>query len=127
MSWDNFTYEEFGCKCGCGTNEMESMFIDDLQAVRTRCMFPFIVTSGYRCENHPIEKSKNAPGPHNTGFAVDIAVSGKHALLVVAVAIEEAVWTGFGINQKGDMDKRIIHLDQCEEGPNRPRPWLWTY
>ena len=126
MSWDNFTYEEFACK-HCGENEMKTMAIDDVQTLRTRCGFPFIITSGYRCKDHPIEKSKNTPGPHNTGLALDIAVSGQHALLVVATAIEEAIWTGFGINQKGNIDDRFIHLDQCEEGPNRSRPWIWTY
>jgi zinc D-Ala-D-Ala carboxypeptidase len=131
MSWENFTYDEFACQCGCGKNEMVNTVIDDLQALRTECGFPFIISSGYRCPDHPIEKSKSAPGPHSTGLAVDIALSHKEALAVFSGAVmtnleeDEWVWKGFGVNQKGT--NRFIHLDQCHESAKRPRPHLWSY
>ena len=126
MSWTNFTLEEFDCS-HCGENRMSTNLIDDLQELRDICGFPFIITSGYRCKDHPIEKKKLAPGPHQTGLAVDIAVSGAHALLILAASIEAAIWTGYGLDQRGDINERFIYLDQCEEGPNRPRPTIFTY
>lgn len=127
MSWANFQLSEFMCSCGCGENLMNTEVVDGLQKLRSICGFPFIITSGYRCKDHPAEKHKSSPGPHQTGLAVDIAVSGTHALLVLAASIEDATWTGYGLDQRGDIDDRFIHLDRCEEGPNRPRPWIWSY
>lgn len=125
MTWKNFTYDEFQCQCGCGTNKMSEQVIDDLQVLRTKCGFPFRITSGYRCADHPIEKAKSKPGPHNTGLAVDIACSHLDALRLLELAHNHPEWRGFGINQKGA--GRFIHLDQCEHAEGRPRPHIWSY
>jgi zinc D-Ala-D-Ala carboxypeptidase len=130
VSWDNFSYEEFACS-HCGENRMVEFVIDNLQQIRAIFDFPFVITSGYRCPEHPIEKVKARPGPHTTGLAVDIALSHKEALAVQSAAIivndraDEWIWQGFGINQKGS--KRFLHLDQCEESEYRPRPHIWSY
>lgn len=131
MEWQNFEYEEFACS-HCGANEMDPQVIDDLQELRTAVGAPFIITSGYRCPQHPLELAKSALGPHTTGKAMDISIRGQSALkLLVAVvlsAIEEAGemrWSGFGFKQHGE--GRIVHLDQCSNALGRPRPTLWTY
>ena len=62
MTWENFTREEFTCKCGCGANEIKDELIDVLQEIRTEVGVPFPVSSGYRCPNHPVEAKKKAPG-----------------------------------------------------------------
>jgi zinc D-Ala-D-Ala carboxypeptidase len=130
MTWENFDYVEFACS-HCGENEMSEFVIDHLQKLRNECDFPFIITSGYRCPEHPIEAAKSAPGPHSTGLAVDIGVSHKEALSVLFAAVltnaeaEMSIWQGFGINQKGG--SRFIHLDQCDENERRPRPHIWSY
>lgn len=127
MSWENFTYDEFACKCGCGRNEIEDSVIDSLQSMRDQIPFPMIISSGYRCEDHPIEAKKLTTGPHNTGLAVDIVCSGTAALLLISLAMKEESWNGFGINQRGDMDQRFVHFDQCEGSQHRPRPHIWSY
>lgn len=133
MTWENFTYEEFACRCGtCASeNRMAEFVIDNLQELRTACGFPFVITSGYRCADHPIEAVKDEPGPHNTGLAVDIALTHKEALAVLSAAlltnaqVDMWIWQGFGLNQKGG--ERFVHLDQCEESGRRVRPHIWTY
>ena len=56
MSWENFTLEEFACK-HCGENKIEHELIDKLQLLRSDVGFPFKITSGYRCADHPVEKN----------------------------------------------------------------------
>jgi hypothetical protein len=68
MSWENFSIEEFACK-HCGENKIEHELIDKLQLLRSDVGFPFKITSGYRCADHPIEKVKSEPGTHALGLA----------------------------------------------------------
>ena len=39
-------------------NGISHELINKLQSLRTELGFPFIITSGYRCEEHPIEARK---------------------------------------------------------------------
>ena len=48
-NWKNFKLDEFKCK-HCGENEIEYELIDKLQSLREDLGFPFIISSGYRCE-----------------------------------------------------------------------------
>jgi uncharacterized protein YcbK (DUF882 family) len=123
MTWTNFTLEEFACK-HCGENNIEPELIDKLQLLRTELGFPFRITSGYRCAEHPIEKNKTAPGTHALGLAADIALSGQQALQVISKATDYG-FTGIGINQKGN--GRFIHLDISKDSQGRPRPHVWSY
>ena len=123
MSWENFTEEEFSCK-HCGKNGISHDLIDKLQLLRNELGFPFIISSGYRCEEHPIEAKKNVPGTHAQGIAADIKVRGDKALQIVSKA-KEFGFTGIGVNQKGS--GRFIHLDISEGSENRPRPHIWSY
>lgn len=123
MSWENFTLEEFACK-HCGKNEISPDLIDKLQELREECEFPFIVTSGYRCSEHPAEINKDKPGMHAKGLAVDILVSGSQAYEVVSSAPSFG-FTGIGVNQKGK--DRFIHLDINGDKNGKIRPYIWSY
>ncbi|MBE4138083.1 DUF882 domain-containing protein [Vibrio parahaemolyticus] len=126
--WPNFTPEEFACKCGqCGPQSglnMDPDTMDNLQDLRFDVDFPFVITSGYRCPNHPEEKKKSEPGAHAQGKAADIAVSGGRALSLICAA-QIYRFTGIGVMQRGK--HRFIHLDDMEAAANRPRPWIWSY
>jgi len=121
--WKNFRLEEFACK-HCGKNKIEHELVDKLQSLREDLGFPFIISSGYRCKEHPIEARKSKPGTHAEGIAVDIACSHKQALQIVSVA-EGYGFTGIGVNQKGN--GRFIHLDISKAEASRPRPHIWSY
>lgn len=118
--YPNFRKDEFSCKCGCGTNEMQPAFMAKLQALRYAYGKPMVITSGYRCSAHPVEAKKQVPGTgtHSQGIASDIGVSGADAQALLRLALE-AGFAGIGIQQKGH--GRYIHLDI------REHPALWSY
>jgi len=133
IKWDmirHFKPAEFACRCGeCGStgDEMDMNFIFALDDLRERLGFPLVVTSGYRCPayNNRIA-STGHDGPHTTGRAVDFGISGENAFRVVTQASLGGWMRGIGINQKGPYEKRFIHLDDLE-GPDHPRPRIWSY
>lgn len=79
-----------------------------------------VVTSGYRCEEHPIEARKALPGEHTTGMCVDIACRGWDAARLTELAIKHGA-TRIGWNQKGG--KRFIHMGWSKQFPRG----TWTY
>ena len=129
LAYRNFTRSEFRCKCGkCDSTgaEISDELLDALQALRTICEFPFIITSGYRCPAHPAEKKKDFVGSHGLGMAADIGVSHEEAIHLLKNAMNMGIFTGIGVNQKGD--SRFIHLDIATDlDVNAPRPHIWTY
>ena len=123
MDWSvypHFRKDEFACKCGCGKSDMQPAFMGRLQALRYAYGKPMLITSGYRCADHPAERVKPIPGSgtHSQGIAADVGVSGADALMVLRLALE-ANFTGIGIQQKGH--GRFIHLDI------REHPAIWSY
>ena len=115
-----FSRKEFVCQ-HCGQDGIRSEIVDVLDKMREQCGFPFVISSGYRCKDHPIEAAKSVPGAHVAGFAADISVSGQQALAVIASAMENGI-ERIGVNQKGS--GRFIHVD-CD--PLRPKPAIWSY
>lgn len=123
MDWGrypNFKESEFACK-HCGKTDMEPDFMHRLQSLRNRYNKAMVITSGFRCPDHPIEKAKAFPGPHSTGKAADVAVQGGEAHRLLSIAFELG-FSGIGVQQKGD--KRFIHLDTVTDGQ---RPTVWSY
>lgn len=120
----NFTNEELTCKCGCGLLPQQD-FMDKVQILRDILHFGLPVTSGARCPTYNNQVSSTGfTGPHTTGRAIDIAVRGNQAYELVIAAMQIG-FTGIGVQQKGNA--RFIHLDDLQNGPNSPRPWMWSY
>jgi zinc D-Ala-D-Ala carboxypeptidase len=130
-----FSEKELACS-HCGISAMDKEFLNLLDTLRSE-FGPMMVSSGYRCPEHPIEKNKaNGPGAHSTGKAVDIAVERLDAYRLLSVVFSKPKkrfisggvpearpdFTGIGINQKGNA--RFIHLDIITEGF---RPTVWSY
>ena len=126
MNWQdypNFTKEEFDCQ-HTGENAMQPDFMQRLQALRTEYGKPMIITSGYRSTEHPIEAAKQTIGPHTTGRACDVSVSGENALLLLSLAVKHG-FTGIGVKQKGS--RRFLHLDDLTIADGYARPTIWSY
>ena len=125
MNWIYFTEQELACK---GTDEcdMHPEFMEKLIAVREDYNQPMIITSGYRhlAYNDTIGGAKNSP--HLYGRAVDIKVAGGDALRLIGAALRHGM-TGVGVKQRGDHDRRFIHLDDMPQSDTHPRPWIWSY
>lgn len=124
MALRYFQVSEFSCKgsnCCGGANLMQSAFLEELDELRHRCGFPFVITSGFRCPVHNARvSSTGSTGPHTTGRAADIAVSHERATEVLQHALAMK-FTGFGVNQKGG--GRFLHLDTL----GRPTRTIWSY
>jgi uncharacterized protein YcbK (DUF882 family) len=113
------------CSC-CGVSDMDEEFMKVLQSIRDEMQRPLKITSGYRCQKHNEKVSQTGKsGPHTYAKAADILISGADALRLFAVAQKHGV-SGVGMSQKGNHNKRFIHLDilSPDEGP---RPTVWTY
>lgn len=122
----NFSVKECACK-HCGKCEMDEEFMEILQAIREEFGKPMKLTSAYRCSKYNQQiSSSGANGPHTTGKAVDVLVSGKDAFEFEGIARKHGI-QGIGYDQKGEHSRRYIHIDTLEEATGRPRPWIWTY
>ena len=117
-----FTSEELACKC-CGKQNFDENFLALLNELRETCGFPFVISSAYRCSDHPAEASKKQLGAHTTGKAVDILVYGDRAQKLLQAALNAGIQR-IGISQKGDIKSRFIHLDVCNDLPS---PAIWSY
>jgi len=111
-----FSRDEFACQV-TGENEIEDELILALDELREACGFPFVITSGYRSSQHPIELGKIKPGTHAQGIAADIAVSSgiqRHTIVKKAI---ELGFSGIGVANG------FVHVDV------RPTdvPVMWTY
>ncbi len=115
-----FTEDELKCS-HCGNSGMAEDFMSKIELLRVQLGFPFPVNSAYRCNDHPIEAAKAAPGAHASGRAIDIGVSHGQAYALMHAAFK-AGFTGIGVNQKGG--SRFIHLDDLN---SVVRPTVWSY
>ena len=118
-----FSEDELKCS-HTGNCLMDPGFMITLEAIRIKCGFPFTITSAYRDPTHPIEAKKNKPGSHASGRAIDIAVRGDKAVMLIKVALSFGI-TGIGVQQKGGA--RFIHLDDLSIEDGFARPNIWSY
>ena len=119
----DFSVSEMACHCACGLAAMDHRFMAWLQGIRTRCGFPFPVSSGWRCVDY---NATVRGGPaHVYGMAADIGIFGEPAHTLVAVALAGGA-QGVGISQRGPLSGRFIHLDLLPAGIF-PRPRIWSY
>ena len=125
MPYKYFTEDELRCS-HCGINNMNNLFMQRIVMLRELLGFPFVVTSAYRCTNHPIEARRDSPGAHTTGQALDINVYGNNAHRLLDAALRTGC-SGIGIAQKGEHSIRFIHLDDLGNSDDRPRPTVWSY
>lgn len=110
-----FKLEEFACNCGCGRNEIKPEFVQRLDILREMAGFPFVVTSGYRCPDHPVEAKKEKPGRHSEGDAADIAISGGAQRYMIQKC-------AYGMNFGGiGPAKTYVHID------DRKNKAAWVY
>jgi len=119
-----FLHSEFDQKGlpGSGQEFMDYIFLNELDALRHRCGFPLVVSSGYRTpEYNNRVSSTGLNGPHTTGKAADILVARDNAYTLLKHAFEAGCFTGIGIKQTGN--DRFIHLDIIE----RQYKTVWSY
>jgi len=116
---DYFTKKEFACQ-HTGENGIKDTFLLKLDLLRARCGFPFIITSGYRSPEHPIELRKEKAGTHAQGIAADIKVSTAQQRYTL---VEEAIKMGFG---GIGIHSVFVHIDMRNVADSNS-PVMWLY
>lgn len=107
----NFSYSEFGCKCGmCKyTSGRDIYSLVPLLAQRLRDTFrrPIKVNSACRCEVHNVKVGGSAKSQHlpDQGFrAMDLNIKdGKERAVAIKIALEEGASVG--------INKDFLHFD----------------
>ena len=124
QKWPNFSFNELCCS-HTGELDINDEFMTKLQNLRDYLDQPLVITSAYRSPLHPVElaKSGNTIGSHVQGCAADIQCMGSkaHKILTGAAVLG---FTGIGVSQSGDYDKRFLHLDTMK---SESRPSIWSY
>ena len=138
----HFTWREVACK-HCGKFPPRHYFSMAVWShscrlatlVRAGLGKPLIVSSWWRCRQHPDEVRKDHVGEHVLLSAMDFKVYGPDAYLVMRTAAHygfmEGLNLGIGVNARGPYAGRFVHVDfvdlfQSEHFANM-RPWLWSY
>ena len=102
----DFSDWEFDCKCCCGLNNMQALFLWKLQYCRTEAGVVFDINSGTRCPSYNAsDKIKGKPtSDHLTGQGADIATpTSRHRFKI----LEAAFRAGF---RRMGIYKSFIHL-----------------
>ena len=119
MTYKYFTLKEFDCKCGCGDNKIDPTLIEMLDEARAIADdIPFVLSSGYRCPNHP-ESIKNPSSSHIKGLAVDIKCSESKPRAIILDALAQVGFRRFGLH------KAFIHTDI--DVLDKANPVIWLY
>jgi uncharacterized protein YcbK (DUF882 family) len=109
LTSNHFKANELRCHCSkCKTqepNKINHEALTALERVRTELGESMVITSAYRCCNHPDEVKKKSPGQHNQGFAFDVSVGwGAKRIRITELALKHG-FKGFGFSNS------FLHLD----------------
>lgn len=118
MTLKHFKRSEFTCKCGCGETVISDELLQSLDKAREFAKIPFVISSGYRCKNHP-ESKKNPTSSHIKGLAVDIKCEGSSTRAIMMDALVFADFERFGLHES------FIHVDI--DVYDKPSPVIWLY
>lgn len=111
----NFKTHELTCK-HCGAVGITQKAMDMLQELRDLWGKPMIITSAYRCPEHPVEARKAKPGHHAKGHAFDIKCTPAEAVDLIILA-RKIGFKGFGFHPE------FLHVDAREQ--NRVSGWFY--
>ena len=120
----NFSRDELKCSFS-GECAIEEDALQKLQALRDEWNKPIKLSSAYRSNSHPRERTKANAGYHhgkngNGGMAFDCLIAGEDVVPFIVLAIKHG-FKGIGVNQKGEWNQRFIHLD------TRQKYACWSY
>jgi len=112
-----FERSEFLCPC-CGEEHMDDDFLLLLDRIRSFCWFPFLVSSGWRCEAHNQEIGGADDSAHLRGKAADIrCLDSAQRAKIITTAVT------LGVRRIG-IARSFVHLDI--DG-TLPKPRIWIY
>ncbi len=104
---EHFNLREFQCKCGCGTVKISSRLVSVLEALRQELGVPFVITSGYRCDDHNMRVGGAINSYHVQGLACDIACPRGYTVEEFAKICLDHGFTGVGAYPS----QGFVHVD----------------
>lgn len=113
----HFAPSEFSCPC-CNANEMWPSVTSALDFARSLADVPFIITSGYRCEDHNQDVGGSPTSSHLNGTAVDIHCADSVSRYRIITALLEAGFRRIGVADT------FIHADM---DLSKQHGLMWTY
>ena len=113
-----FKRSEFACKCGCGLNNIDAQFAENLNTARHLANTPFVITSGTRCPAHNKASGGMPSSSHVKGLAVDIRTKDSQERFRVMQGLIQ-----LGFNRIG-VSKHFIHVD---DDTQKPADVMWMY
>jgi hypothetical protein len=102
-----FDISEFDCPC-CGKNEMNKMFLQQLDEARHISGVPYVINSGYRCPKHNKEVGSTSNN-HTEGMAADIRATSNYERGRILKGLYKAGFTRIGIGET------FIHVDSMNK------------
>lgn len=115
IDWSKVTHfkeSEFTCKCGCGLNNVDDIFIQKLIEARYLAQIPFKINCGCRCEKHNKDVGGVTDSAHTKGLAVDISTRDDRSRFIIVSALMKA---GFSRVLLYDT---FVHVDMDLSKPN---------
>ena len=119
---ENFFLDEFQCRC-CHSVKIEPELLEELQNMRTKAKFPFVLNSAYRCIEHNRREGGVNNSFHTQGKAVDVSMGGhsRESMVNLVARAQEIGFTGIGCYySKTDGSPLFLHLDV---GTDKLRHW----
>jgi len=113
----NFTHDEMKCSC-CHREVMSPGFMARLQRAREIAGIPFIINSGWRCEEHNRSVGGSAESSHLTGCAADIQATTLGQRYAIINGLIKAGFKRIGIH------KIFLHVDNSQA---KTQNIIWLY
>ena len=122
MPWSDIKYfkpDEFSSPDDPGTGiRMNMDLVERLDALRAKCNFALIITSGYRTDAHNKKVGGVDSSEHTDGNAVDIRCKSSSRRFTI---VENALLLGF---ERIGIGSTFVHLGVSKTHPQRV---IWTY
>lgn len=115
---DYFKEKPWACKCGCGYDVINPMFVHALNAARHRAGVPFVINSACRCRYRNLMEDGKSNSDHLTGDGVHIATPTSRMRFKVLEALLRMGITRIGIG------RTFIHAGY---NPANPQEVTWLY
>jgi len=111
------TLDDFACPC-CGENKTTAGFFYKMHNAERLAVMSFLITSGYRCEEHNKAVGGSETSSHLKGEAADISLDNNIERFRIVFALMRV-----GIDRIG-IGEDFIHGDIDGE---KPRELIWLY
>ena len=111
---------KFDCPCGCGKNNTDDLFLNEILFAQGVAGFEFIITSGFRCQWHNDLVGGDKGSAALLGLHADIGYEGYHQCFRIIKAL---IGTGF---ERIRLYEKHVHVDKHPEGVG-PGFWWCEY